>query len=150
MSSKAIPIHWNFMLETALKTRLKAYVPVSGYQVGASVQTRFGAVYGGCNIEDVAFTSSLHAEQTAVANMRVQEGPNGAIIKALVVVAASLDGSVVMPCGHCRQYLYQFIDPVNPVPVRAYSPEGQLMARSTLQKLLPYAFSGKAFIEPSA
>lgn len=137
---------YNAMLEAAIAARRQAYVPVSRYAVGAAILSAKGCIYAGCNIEDAAFNSSLHAEQTAIAHMRLAEG-DAARIAAVVVVATAPGREPTLPCGHCRQFIGEFVEPdTGPVAVRSYNPDGELTGDSTWQALLPQAFSGRAFI----
>ena len=53
------------LLELALDARKNAYVPYSGYAVGAALLTKSGKVYRGCNIENAAYGPSNCAERTA-------------------------------------------------------------------------------------
>ena len=54
------------LITTALKMRERAYCPYSGYSVGAALLTKSGKIYGGCNIENAAFTPTTCAERTAL------------------------------------------------------------------------------------
>mgnify|MGYP000869278339 FL=1 len=42
------------LLDAARLVRENAYVPYSRFKVGAAVRTTSGAVYVGCNVENVA------------------------------------------------------------------------------------------------
>ena len=54
------------LIRSALLSRENAYCPYSGYAVGAALLCADGTVYGGCNIENAAFTPGNCAERTAV------------------------------------------------------------------------------------
>ena len=64
------------LLELALDARKNAYVPYSGYAVGAALLTEDGKVFAGCNIENAASGNTLCAERTALVKA-VSEGPAG-------------------------------------------------------------------------
>ena len=53
------------LIRTALKMRKKSYVPYSGFAVGAGLLAGSGEIYGGCNIENAAYTPTNCAERTA-------------------------------------------------------------------------------------
>lgn len=91
------------LLETAREYRLRAYAPYSGFQVGAALLTRSGAVYGGCNVENASHPAGRCAEQTAV-QKAVSEGEREFL--AIATLAAGHD--VCVPCGVCRQVLSEF------------------------------------------
>lgn len=61
------------LLELALDARKNAYVPYSGYAVGAALLTEDGKVFTGCNIENAAYGNTLCAERTALVKA-VSEG----------------------------------------------------------------------------
>ena len=61
------------LLELALDARKNAYVPYSGYAVGAALLTEDGKVFVGCNIENAAYGNTLCAERTALVKA-VSEG----------------------------------------------------------------------------
>jgi cytidine deaminase len=87
------------MLERLAEARFCARPAVSGYGVGAVVRGTSGALYLGGNIEfpGVNLSQTVHAEQAALANAFMHGEPG---IEAIAVSAA--------PCGHCRQFLYEF------------------------------------------
>ena len=54
------------LLEMAIEARKNAYVPYSGYAVGAALETKDGHVFTGCNVENAAYGNTLCAERTAL------------------------------------------------------------------------------------
>ena len=54
------------LLELALDARKNAYVPYSGYAVGAALLAEDGRVFTGCNVENAAYGNTLCAERTAL------------------------------------------------------------------------------------
>ncbi len=89
--------------EAALAVRENAYVPYSRYKVGAALRTPSGAVYVGCNVENVAYPEGTCAEAGAIAAM-VAAGETE-IAEAYVIADAE---HPVPPCGGCRQKLAEF------------------------------------------
>ena len=61
------------LLELALDARKNAYVPYSGYAVGAALLAEDGRVFTGCNVENAAYGNTLCAERTALVKA-VSEG----------------------------------------------------------------------------
>ena len=53
------------LVEQAKEAMTHAYVPYSGYQVGAALLCADGSVYCGCNIENAAYSPTNCAERTA-------------------------------------------------------------------------------------
>lgn len=131
------------LIALAKEARTHAYVPYSGYAVGAALLTKEGKVYQGCNIENAAFGPTNCAERTALFKA-VSEGVTG--FEAIAVVGSrqgEVNTLVTSPCGVCRQALYEFGGPGLLV----------LMAKSetdyietTLGELLPYGFGPKNLI----
>ncbi|HBG00364.1 MAG TPA: cytidine deaminase [Firmicutes bacterium] len=124
------------LMGLAIKARERAYVPYSGYKVGAALLDRHGQVFTGCNIENAAYSPTNCAERTAIFKA-VSEGSTE--FCALAVVADSPD--VVTPCGVCRQVMAEFFEPDTPVFLGNLRGE---MAETTFQELLPGAFTSKA------
>lgn len=124
--------HVDELLEAARGALEAAYVPYSGYRVGAALRAADGTTYVGCNLENANYSNSLHAEEVAVAEA-VKNGHTA--FDALAVVSGERDG--VTPCGMCRQTLSEFCDPELPI----YCDEGDAVAEYTLGELLPNAIS---------
>ena len=91
------------LLATATAVRENAYVPYSRFKVGAAIRAASGAVYAGCNVENVAYPEGTCAEAGAIAAM-VAAGETK-IIEALVIADSP---APVPPCGGCRQKLAEF------------------------------------------
>ena len=53
------------LLRLAVEAMGRAYVPYSGYQVGAALLCADGTVYQGCNIENASYTPTICAERNA-------------------------------------------------------------------------------------
>ena len=97
MSSKDI------LVQEAARVRENAYVPYSNFKVGAALRAGSGAMYSGCNVENVAYPQGTCAEAGAIAAM-VAGGDTE--IKEVAVIADSPEP--VTPCGGCRQKLAEF------------------------------------------
>jgi cytidine deaminase len=92
--------------KAALAVRENAYAPYSGFQVGAALRSGSGAVFTGCNVENVAYPEGTCAEAGAIAAM-VAAGERE-IAEVYVVAGSDLP---VTPCGGCRQKLAEFGKP---------------------------------------
>lgn len=91
------------LLDAAKAVRENAYAPYSNFKVGAAIRSSSGAVYAGCNVENVAYPEGTCAEAGAIAAM-IAAGDTS--IAEVVVIADS--PSPVPPCGGCRQKLAEF------------------------------------------
>ena len=100
-------IDWPSLREAARTVGEKAYAPYSGLRVGAAALTDDGRVIGGCNVENASYGLTLCAE-CGLASALVASG--GGRLIALACVAADRD-EALMPCGRCRQVLYEFGGP---------------------------------------
>jgi cytidine deaminase len=122
--------------EAAREARAQAYAPYSRYRVGASVLTRSGRVYAGCNVENATFGATLCAERSAIAAM-VAAGDRDPVA-CVVVTAGPRPGS---PCGICRQVLAEFARDLT-ISLIAEDSRRRVVSRRTvrLSKLLPLAF----------
>jgi cytidine deaminase len=122
--------------EAAREARAQAYAPYSRYRVGASILTRAGRVYAGCNVENASFGATLCAERSAIAAM-VAAGDRDPVA-CVVVTAGPRPGS---PCGICRQVLAEFARDLT-VSLIAEDSRRRVVSRKTvrLSKLLPLAF----------
>ncbi len=127
--------------DAAVAVRENAHAPYSDFQVGAAIATESGAIYAGCNVENVAYPQGTCAEAGAIAAM-VAAGERQ--ITAVYVVAGS--AMPVTPCGGCRQKLAEFASGGVAVTMATTSGIEQVM---TMAELLPGAF-GPAHMEPSS
>lgn len=120
------------LLQAARAVRDNAHAPYSGFKVGAAVRAASGAIYAGCNVENVAYPEGTCAEAGAIAAM-VAAGERK--IMAVAVIAGSPEP--VTPCGGCRQKLAEF--GAGDVPV-AMATTGGKRRDTSLADLLPGAF----------
>lgn len=121
------------LIETATAVRENAHAPYSRFKVGAAIRAASGAVYAGCNVENVAYPQGTCAEAGAIAAM-VAQGETR--ITEVLVIADS--PSPVPPCGGCRQKLREFAD--GAVRVTMATTDGQTLTM-TMEQLLPGAFT---------
>ncbi len=95
-------VEWNMLRRSAIDVASLAYAPYSMFRVGAAALVDDGRVVTGCNVENVSYGLSLCAECAVVCALHATGG--GRLV-ALVCVEAG--GSVLMPCGRCRQVLLE-------------------------------------------
>ena len=125
------------LVRQALAAMKFAYVPYSGFTVGAALLTKSGKVYLGCNIENAAYGPSNCAERTAFFKA-VSEGERE--FSAIAVVGGK-DGDaadIFPPCGICRQVLAEFAD--GDIPVYFLCASGET-AEYSMTELLPAGFA---------
>lgn len=91
------------LIDAARAVRENAHAPYSNFKVGAAIETVTGAVFVGCNVENVAYPEGTCAEAGAIAAMCA------AGEREIVAVAVIADSPIpVTPCGGCRQKLAEF------------------------------------------
>lgn len=114
------------LLARAIRVREHASVPVSGFMVGAALRP-VGAdrMFCGCNVEDRAQTSTIHAEAAALATMISSLGSQARCDTLAIALGPSskritsppeqtLEPIVRLaeirytPCGHCRGLISQY------------------------------------------
>lgn len=120
------------LLHQARDARRNAYVPYSGFHVGAAVLSASGAVFTGANVENAAYPLGMCAERTAIGTM-VASGDVGPLL-AVAVVGDGEDPCT--PCGGCRQVIAEF----GPGALVLSSGDGGRPLRTTATELLPHAF----------
>ena len=114
-----------------------AYVPYSGYQVGAALLCADGTVYQGCNIENASYSPTVCAERTAFFKA-VYDGHRDF---AAIAVCGGKDGVITgafPPCGVCRQVMMEFCNPETFEVIAAVSEDDYRVFK--LKELLPEGF----------
>jgi cytidine deaminase len=94
---------WDALRATAVEAAAWAYAPYSGLRVGAAALVDDGRVITGCNVENASYGLGVCAEVTLAGQLRLSGGG-----RLLAVACRSGDGDLLMPCGRCRQVLYEF------------------------------------------
>ena len=125
------------LIDTAIAQLQFSYTPYSHFKVGAALLAANGTVYGGCNIENAAYTPTNCAERTAFFKA-VSEGVR--TFDAICVVGGK-EGVLTeyaAPCGVCRQVMMEFCDPDSFQIILATSREQYDIY--TLRELLPLGF----------
>ena len=95
------------LIALAKEAMERAYVPYSGYKVGAALLCDDGTVYQGCNIENAAYGPTNCAERTAFFKA-VYDGHREF---AAIAVCGGKGGKITgffPPCGVCRQVMREF------------------------------------------
>lgn len=126
------------LIEAARAVRENAHAPYSQFKVGAAVRAGSGAVFVGCNVENVAYPEGTCAEAGAIAAMAAAGEYD------IVEVAVIADSPApVPPCGGCRQKLKEFAAANVPVTLAT---TGGATLKTNVGDLLPGAF-GAAHME---
>ena len=124
------------MLAAARDVRANAYVPYSGFHVGAAVLAG-GELFTAVNVENASYPLSVCAERNAIAKA-VAAGHTD--IRAVAVVTDS--PTPTPPCGGCRQVIAEF---GNGIAVIAESADGSERVHWAIDELLPHAFGPSDF-----
>ena len=93
---------WEDLRSRAVEIMHRAYAPYSRYKVGAAARVVDGRVVVGCNVENAAYGVGLCAECGMVSQLHATGG--GRLTHAVCVDG---QGEVIMPCGRCRQLLFE-------------------------------------------
>lgn len=120
-------VDWAALRGAARDAMSRAYAPYSGYPVGAAALADDGRTVTGCNVENASYGLGLCAECGLVSQLHTTGG--GRLTHFTCVDGA---GALLVPCGRCRQLLYEFGGP----GLLLDTPEGVL----PLSEMLPQAF----------
>lgn len=96
-------VDWDALKRAAVAAMGSAYAPYSSFPVGAAALTEDGHVVSGCNVENASYGLTLCAECVLVGQLQLSGGGR---IRAFYCVDGQ--GNILMPCGRCRQLLYEF------------------------------------------
>ena len=126
-----MPVIDPLLLDAAVAARERAYVPYSGFAMGAAVRTERGSIVPGALVENVSLGLAMCAERVALfAASTAGERPT-----ALALVSKRTSGRLTYPCGACLQVALELGGPT--VEVFVSDPAGE-SASSTVGELLPH------------
>ncbi|WP_346764577.1 cytidine deaminase [Rhodococcus sp. HNM0569] len=118
---------WKTLRDNAHSTSARAYAPYSGFAVGAAALVDDGRIVVGCNVENVSYGLGLCAECVLIGNLFSSGGG-----RLTAFACCDGDGTVLLPCGRCRQLLFEHGGP----GLLVDHPDGP----RPLSQLLPDAF----------
>lgn len=154
-----LPLAHRALIEGAIKVRNNAQAPYSHYFVGAAALSESGKIYTGCNVENVNWTATTHAEQNAIASMIAAEGP--VKLEAIAIVGAPEGatpnvardsnkrpanvevGNLNPSCGHCLQIEWENCLGDPDVPLFFLTPWGEI-GITTIGDAYPMPFGPEA------
>jgi cytidine deaminase len=120
-------IDWEQLHAEAVEIMSKAYAPYSNFPVGVAGLVDDGRVVVGCNVENASYGLTLCAECSMVSSLVATGGG-----RLIAVYCVDAKGDALMPCGRCRQLLFEHGGP----NLKLFMPAGiQNMAQ-----VLPGAF----------
>ena len=95
-------VDWPLLRREARAMTERSHAPYSGVLVGAGGLTDDGRLVRGCNVENASYGVTLCAECGLVCQLHVTGGGR---LTHFVCVNGS--GELIMPCGRCRQLLWE-------------------------------------------
>lgn len=125
--SPSASIDWEALSTAAREVMQRAYAPYSRFKVGVAAEVDDGRIITGCNVENAAYGVGLCAECGLVSTLHATGGG-----RLIAVACVDQHGDPLMPCGRCRQLLYEH----GGDSCLIATPEGIL----TLRDILPQAF----------
>lgn len=120
-------VDWEALRRQAVSAAQHSYSPYSKFPVGVAGLVDDGRVIWGANVENASYGLTLCAECSMVSSLYATGG--GKLVAAFCVDG---NGDALMPCGRCRQLLYEHGGP----DLLIMTPEGV----QTMAQILPQAF----------
>jgi cytidine deaminase len=127
-------IDWPRLEAAARDIMERAYAPYSRFKVGVAGLVDDGRIVTGCNVENAAYGVGLCAECGMVSALHATGGG-----KFVAVACVDQHGHALMPCGRCRQLLWENGTPETLLK----TPEGVW----PLREVLPQAFGPNDLVE---
>jgi cytidine deaminase len=118
---------WAGLRRAALEAMGRAYAPYSQFPVGAAALVDDGRIVSGCNVENASYGLTLCAECGLVSALMLSGGG-----RLVAFSCVDRHGDVLMPCGRCRQLLWEHGGP----DLLVQTEDGP----QPMSVLLPYAF----------
>lgn len=100
--SSTVAIDWDQLRSAATQAMTHAYAPYSNFPVGVAALVDDGRIITGCNVENASYGIGLCAECGLVSNLIMSGGG-----KLVAVACVDRHGNALMPCGRCRQLLFE-------------------------------------------
>ena len=97
---------WAELRRKATDAMRRAYAPYSHFPVGAAAMVDDGRSVSGCNVENASYGVGLCAECSLVSELAMTGGG-----KLVAFTCVDGKGQILMPCGRCRQLLYEHSAP---------------------------------------
>jgi len=97
---------WAELRRKATDAMRRAYAPYSHFPVGAAAMVDDGRFVSGCNVENASYGVGLCAECSLVSELAMTGGG-----KLVAFTCVDGKGQILMPCGRCRQLLYEHSAP---------------------------------------
>ena len=94
---------WPALRDAARAAMAHSYSPYSKFPVGAAALVDDGRVVSGCNVENASYGVTLCAECSLVSQLAMTGGG-----RLVAFACVDGEGACLMPCGRCRQLLYEF------------------------------------------
>jgi len=126
-AGSADTVDWEKLRTVARDAMSRAYAPYSGFPVGVAALVDDGRIVSGCNVENASYGIGLCAECGLVSEL---QNTGGGRLTHFTCVDGR--GEILVPCGRCRQLLYEFGGP----ELLLETPAGIL----PLAEMLPQAF----------
>lgn len=123
-------IDWEALTAAAVEAMTHAYAPYSRFKVGVAGLVDDGRVVVGCNVENAAYGVGLCAECGMVSSLHATGGG-----RLVAVSCVDAEGGPLMPCGRCRQLLWEN----GGADCQVLSPQGVM----TMAEVLPLAFGAE-------
>ncbi|MGZ4610751.1 MAG: cytidine deaminase [Actinomycetes bacterium] len=98
----AADVDWAALHAAAVEAMGRAYAPYSRFRVGAAALVDDGRTVVGCNVENASYGLGLCAECGMVSALHATGGG-----RLVAMVCVDQHGAVLMPCGRCRQLLWE-------------------------------------------
>ena len=95
-------VDWDDLRAKAVEAAGRAYAPYSRLQVGVAALTGDGRLLQACNVENASYGLALCAECGLVSQLHASGGG-----RLAALACRSGDGALLMPCGRCRQLLWE-------------------------------------------
>jgi cytidine deaminase len=106
MPDRTVAIDWAGLRAAATEAMHHSYSPYSRFAVGVAGLVDDGRIVVGCNVENASYGVGLCAECGMVSALAASGGG-----RLVAVACVDKAGTALMPCGRCRQLLWEFGGP---------------------------------------